>query len=138
MSAGTIVGIVAGAVVLIALIAFAVVATRRARLDSRRRKAGELRHQADERRIQVEASRASAAERAARAQRAQAEAEERTAQARQDSALAQKEARAAEEQTAMAREHYDRARAVDPDSSDTGEEEAHAVNEEPASQQSTR
>lgn len=38
----------------------------------------------------------------------------------------------------MGREHNDRAREVDPDSSDTDEEEAHRVNEEPTPQQAAR
>jgi FtsZ-interacting cell division protein ZipA len=132
VSTGTIIAIVIGAIVLVALLTVAVIAVRRARLANRRHQAGELHRQARGRTIQVEAAQASADRRAAHARRAEAEAEEKAAQARHDKALAQQETVAVEQKAEFARDHYDRARAVDPDSSDTGEEEARRLNDESA------
>jgi hypothetical protein len=132
VSTGTIIAIVIGAIVLVTLLTVAVIAIRRARLGNRRHQARELHRQARGRTIQVEAAQASADRHAAHARRADAEAEEKSAEARHDKALAQQESDAIEQQAALARDHYDRARAVDPDSSDTGEEEAHELNDKSA------
>jgi hypothetical protein len=116
----------------IALAAFIAVAARTAsakRRETHRKEAGELRRQAQAHTIQVESARASADEKAARARRAEAEAEEKAAQAKRDSALAQQRATEAEQQSEMARAHNDRARAVDPDVADDGEQEARALDE---------
>jgi FtsZ-interacting cell division protein ZipA len=129
MSTAAIVAIVVGVIVLVAIalvLARAASAKRRA---THRKEAGELREQAQARTIQVESTRASADEKAARARRAKAEAEEKAAQAKRDSALAQQQATEAERQSEMARAHHDRARAVDPDVADDGEQEARALDE---------
>ena len=129
MGTVAIVAIVVGAIVLLALV-FAIARTvgsrRRA---TRRREAGELRQQAQAHTIQVESAQASADEKAARARRAEAEAEEKAAQAKRDSAVAQQHATEAERESEVARTHHDRARAVDPDVDDEGEQEARDLNE---------
>jgi FtsZ-interacting cell division protein ZipA len=132
VSAGTIIAIVIGAIVLLGLLAVAIIAGRRARLANRRHQARELRRRARGRTIQMEAARASAGRHAARARRAEAEAEEKAAEARLDKALAQQQGVATEQNAAFARDHYDRAHTVDPDSSDTGEQEAHKLNNKSA------
>jgi len=124
MSTGAIIAIVVGAIILVALLAYTAAAMRRHRLEGRREEARGLHRQAQARSIQVEGQRASAEEHAARSRRAQAEAEEKAAQARRDELVAQERAVEADRGAEAAREHHDRARAVDPDMSDEGHEEA--------------
>jgi predicted Holliday junction resolvase-like endonuclease len=129
VSTGAIIAIAVGAVVLLLLIALALRAMNHRRNDRRREQAGQLREQARSRSIQAESARASADEQAAEAKRAQAEAEERAAQAREEHAAAERRALEAEQLTEDARAHHDQARAVDPDVSDSAQDEALAINE---------
>ena len=129
MSTGAIIAIVIGAILLVALIALVARAAGQRRLERRREAAGEQRDQARTRAIQAESARATSDERAARAQRAEAEAEEKAAQARREGAVAQQSSAEAERQSEAARAHHDRARRLDPDISDTGEEEAREIDD---------
>jgi predicted lipid-binding transport protein (Tim44 family) len=116
---GTI-AIVAGALVVLTLVAILVMEARRKRLDSRREEAGELRKDAQRQGRLAERQRAEADERAARAKKAEAEAEEKAAQARRESALAEQRASVAGRQERFARDRHDEARSVDPDVDDDG------------------
>ena len=107
MSAGAIIAIVIGAIVLIVLIALVVQRQRARRLDQRRGEAAELRDEARVRGTRAERERAAADEQAAAARRKAAEAEERALRAQREQAVAQ--------------EHEERARAVDPDVSEDAE-----------------
>lgn len=129
MSTGAIVGIVIGAIVIVAVVVFGFLTARRSRLESRRRQAGEIRGEARQRKIEVETTRAEADERAAQARRSQAEADELAAQARVARASAQSSNEAAERKTELVRERYEEARTVDPDAGD-GEEEARRLEAE--------
>jgi Flp pilus assembly protein TadB len=95
MSAGAIVAIAVGAVLLVILIALIAGMARRRRLNARRVEAGQLHEQAEAH--------------AARAERRRVE---------------------YEREAELAREHHDRARELDPDAGDSGEEEAYAADEE--------
>ena len=127
MNTGTIIGIAVGAVVVLLLIALVARAASRRRDERRREQAGELRQEARSRSIQAESARASADEQAAQAKRAQAEAEERAAQARQGHAAAERRAVEAEHLTESARDQHAQARAIDPNASDSGQDEALAM-----------
>jgi hypothetical protein len=133
MSTGAIIGIVVGAVLVIALIVVALRASRRRRLEGRRTEASELRTDARQREATAEDARAAADEQAARAERVRAEAQEKEAAARREEVVAQKRGEVAEHQTVAAREQHDRARSVDPDVADSGEDEAVALNDDAAS-----
>ena len=128
VSIGTIIIIAVGAVVVLLLIAAVARAASRRRDERHREQAGELRQEARSRSIQAESARASADEQAAQARRAQAEAEERAAQARQGHAAAGRQAVEAEHLTESARDQHAQARAIDPDASDSGQDEALAIN----------
>jgi FtsZ-interacting cell division protein ZipA len=130
MSTAAIIAIVVGAILLVVLI---VVGTRMARqrhLEGRREKAGELRQQAQHRDRTAQDARAATDEESARAERVRAEADEKEAEARRHEIAAQQRAGEAEGKTVVAREHHERAREVDPDVSDSGEDEARDLDEE--------
>lgn len=129
VNTGTIIGIAVGAVVVLLLIFLVARAASRRRDERHREQAGELRQQARSRSIQAKSARASADEQAAQAKRAQAEAEERAAQARQTHAAAERRAVEAEHLTESTRDQHAQARAIDPDATDSGEDEAIAINE---------
>ena len=74
--------------------------------------------------LEAEQVRAAAEEHRASAARAEAEAQEKAAQARREQALAARGNADADEAMGQARAHHDEARSVDPDVSDTGEDEA--------------
>ena len=95
MSTLAIVAIVAGAVILIALIATRTIAKPRIE-EQRRGKARRLRATADERRLRAEHAQAGAMEQRARARREAIEADERAQTADEELALASKEHRRAE------------------------------------------
>ena len=101
MEAGTIIAIVIGAIVLIALIAFISKKGRDRKLETRR-------HEAHE-------SRRVAKVRGAKADQAQAEADERAARARKEQAVAEEQAATAEKERRFARQHEERAVELDPD-----------------------
>lgn len=130
MSTGAIIAIVAGAIVLVAVLVLLTRAARGRRLESRREDAAELRQRAAARERSAADARAAADEESARAQRVRAEADEKAAQARRNEIAAQERAGDAERETLVAREHHDRAREIDPDASDTGEDEARRINEQ--------
>jgi hypothetical protein len=132
MSTGAIIAIAVGAVVVLALIAGLARVASRKRDERRREQAGELRQEARSRSIQADSARASADEQAAEALRVQAEAEERAAQARQGRAAADRQSLEAERLTESARDQHAQARAIDPDASDSGQDEALAINEHTA------
>ena len=131
MSTGAIIAIVAGAVVVVLLFALVISAIARSRRAAHREQAAELREDARSRSIDAASTRAAADEQAAHAKRVQAEAEERAAQARHGRATAERSAVEAEHETQAAREQHDRARALDPDVSDSPHEEALAMDEVP-------
>ena len=129
MNTGTIVGIAVGAVAVLLLIAVVARAASHRRDERRREQAGELCQESRSRSIQAVSVRASADQQAAGAKRAEAEAEERAAQARQGRASAARLAVEAERLSKTARDRHARARAIDPDASDSGRDEAVAINE---------
>jgi hypothetical protein len=75
--------------------------------------------------VQAESARASADERDAKARRS--EAEELAAKALKERAIADRQSIEAERQSDAARSHHAEARRVDPDASDSGHEEALAL-----------
>jgi FtsZ-interacting cell division protein ZipA len=101
MEAGTIIAIVIGAIVLIALIAFISKRGRDRKLEMRRHEAHESRREAKVR--------------GAKADRVQAEADERAARARQEAAAAEEQAALADKERRFARQHHERAIELDPD-----------------------
>lgn len=118
MSTGTIIAIVVGALVLIAIVALISRAGQRRKLDTRREQAGTLREGARERTLKAEHERSLADEQAARAKGAEAEAEEKAAMARRESASAQDRAQGADHEQALAHQDHREAREIDPDVSD--------------------
>jgi colicin import membrane protein len=96
---------VIGALVVLAILAFALPAMRNRRVESRRAEAQEHRERSRVSGIRAERETAAADEQAARARRQAAEAEERRVRARDESATAA--------------EHAERARAIDPDVDDS-------------------
>src|SRR5205814_4464497 len=124
VSTGAIIAIVIGAILLLAVVVLVARVAGRRRLEGRREAAGEQRDQAQTRSLQAETTRAEADQRAARAQRAEAEAEEKAALARKEGATAQQRESEAQRQSEAARTHHVRACRIDPDVSDSGEEEA--------------
>ena len=129
MSTAAIIAIVVGAILLLGLIVVGTRTARQRRLEGRREKAGELRQQAQHRDRTAQDARAAADEESARAERVRAEADEKEAGARRHEIAAQERAGDAEGKTVMAREHHERAREVDPDVGDSGEDEALDLND---------
>jgi FtsZ-interacting cell division protein ZipA len=129
MSMAAIIAIVVGAILLLGLIVVGTRMARQRRLEGRRQKAVGLRQQAQHRERTAEDARAAADEETARAQRVRAEADEKEAEARRHEIAAQERTGEAEGKTVVAREHHDRAREVDPDVSDSGEDEALDLND---------
>jgi FtsZ-interacting cell division protein ZipA len=129
MSTAAIIAIVVGAVLLLVLFVLGTRMARQRRLEGRREKAVELRQQAQHGERTAEDARAAADEETARAQRVRAEADEKEAEARRHEIAAQERTGEAEGKTVVAREHHDRAREVDPDVSDSGEDEALDLND---------
>lgn len=127
MSTIAIIAIVVGAIVLCVLAGLAIRAGRNRR---RRSAAGELRLEAKERERVAGDARAAADEQAARAARLRAEGDEKLAAARRGEVAAGRRSSEAERRSVAAREQHDRARRIDPDSSDSGEEEAIALDEQ--------
>jgi hypothetical protein len=101
MDAGVIIAIVAGALVLLLLIAWVLPRFNQRRAEQLRSKAGEERYEARDRELSAE--------------RAQASADERAARARRETAQAEVSAREASRQRELAGEHHERARDLDPD-----------------------
>jgi flagellar biosynthesis/type III secretory pathway M-ring protein FliF/YscJ len=124
MSTGAIVGIVVGALVLIALLVLLTRAARNRRLEGRREQAAEVREDAQSRTLRANRQRAAADEQAARAKQAQAEAEEKAATARRESATAEERAQLADRERRLADERHEEARSIDPDVTDNGDHEA--------------
>jgi hypothetical protein len=133
MSTGAIIAVVVGGLIVLALIAVAGNVANRKR---RRTRAASLQREADAHSVQAETARADAEEKAAHAQRAEAEAQERQAQARREAATSKSAAAQAEQEAQQARTRHDRARSLDPDRSDSGEDEARAIDEEVDSEHS--
>jgi hypothetical protein len=129
VSTGAIIAIVVGAIVVVTLIALSARAAGRRRDEHHRHEADELRQRARQQSIQAESVRASADAQAADAKRAEAEADERAAQARLARAAASRTEFEAEHMSEDARSHHDQARALDPDASDTGQDEALAMDQ---------
>jgi FtsZ-interacting cell division protein ZipA len=130
VSTGAIIAIVVGAILLVGLIVVGTRMARQRRLEGRREKAGELRQQAQHRDRTAQDARAAADEESARAERVRAEADEKEAEARRHEIAAQQRAGEAEGKTVVAREHHERAREVDPDVSDSGEDEARDLDDD--------
>jgi nitrate/nitrite-specific signal transduction histidine kinase len=124
MSAGTIDVIVFIAVVALCVFAALWVVVRRRGRASRRHEAGELRKQAISSSIRAEEARAAAQEQSAEAARTEAEAQERAARASRGRAAAEQGMADAEHHLTAAQAGYDKARALDPAMSDSGEERA--------------
>ena len=101
MDAGVIIAIVIGALVLIALLAWAGRRGRERKLETRR-------VEAKEHRLEGEVM-------TARADRQEAEAEERAARARREQAIAAEQAASAERDRDVANERHERAADLDPD-----------------------
>lgn len=127
MSTGAIIGIIVGAAIVLLLIGVLARTAGRRRRDARRDEAYQLRQDARTHSVEAEGERAAADEQAAQARRSEAEAEELAARARHDRALAERQRIEAERRSELARAHHDQAREVDPDVSDTGQEEALAI-----------
>jgi hypothetical protein len=108
MSAGAIIAIVIGVIVLLAIFAVVLPRTRARRIEQRREMAADHREQADIRETRARRESAAADEQAARARRQAAQAEER--------------ARVAEAEREVARDHTERARELDPDQTDAADE----------------
>jgi FtsZ-interacting cell division protein ZipA len=101
MSAGAIIAIVIGVLILLALVVWLSRRNRQARLESRRHEAREIRREAEVRTAEADETSAAAEERAARARREEAEARAQAARA--------------EEQRREAEAHHARAHELDPD-----------------------
>jgi hypothetical protein len=101
MDTGAIIAIVAGAVVLLLLVAWVLPRLNQRRDERLRGKADEERYQARDRELSAE--------------RTQAVADEKAARARQQAAQAEQNAREASRQRELAGEHHERARDLDPD-----------------------
>lgn len=115
MDTSTIVWIVVGVLVLLALVAVAVKLGGRKKLDRQRAKAGEIRHQADSEESTVRRHEAEAAEQDALARQARAEADLKAAEAEKLQIQAEERA---EQASGKRTEHQDRLRVadeVDPD-----------------------
>jgi hypothetical protein len=109
MSAGVIIAIVVGVIVLAALLLLLGKKGRERRLETRREQAHEIRHEA-----QVHG---------AQAERERAEADERAARARREQAVAQEQAARADKSGRFARERHEEAVRVDPDADEGDDEE---------------
>jgi len=129
VSAAIVIVIVVAAIVLLVLIAVVGRMARQRRLRGRRQKAGEFRKQAAQRERIAEDARAAAHEQAARAERTRAEANEKEAASRRTEIRAEERAGEAEIKTQSAREYHDRARRIDPDESDSGEDKGLALDD---------
>jgi FtsZ-interacting cell division protein ZipA len=127
MSTGATIAVVVGAVVLVGLLAFALLAARRRRLDARRERSREMRREAETRAVRAQSAQASAQERFARADRAEAEAQEKAAEARRARLSAEQRAAEAQRDLARARNGHDHARSLDPDVGDDAELEAREI-----------
>lgn len=139
MDTGTIVAVIIGALVLIALFVVLSRAARNKKLDSRRQQAGELRQEAQQRGLKAQRHSAVAEEKAAIADRAEAEARQQAAIAKRERAEAQERATVAEREGRVAREHQEKAYEVDPDADASGRDtdERWARNGQPAEQADT-
>ncbi|MFL5845841.1 MAG: hypothetical protein ACJ762_14230 [Solirubrobacteraceae bacterium] len=135
MDTGTIIAIVVGAIVLIALLVLVSRAARNRKLEAHRTEAAELRTKAEQRRVRAERHGAVAEEKSAIADRAEAEAREAAAVAKRERAEAQERAAFAEREGRTAQEHQERASELDPDADDNGKDERWARNEETADTQ---
>ena len=140
MDTGTIVAIVIGALVLVALFVVLSRAARSKKMDARRNEAGELRQQAQERSVKAERHSAVAEEKAAIADRAEAQARQQAAIAKRERAEAQERSTVAEQEGRVAREHQEKAFEVDPDAdaSDRDTKERWARNEQTSAEAERR
>jgi len=134
MDTGTIVAIVIGALVLIALFVVLSRAARSKKMDARRNEAGELRQEAQQRGLKAERHSAVAEEKSASADRAEAEARQQAAVAKRERAESQERSAVAEQEGRVAREHQEKAFEVDPDAdaSDRDTKDRWAKNEQTA------
>jgi FtsZ-interacting cell division protein ZipA len=119
MDTGTIVAIVIGALVLIAIAVLATRAARDRKLETRRNEAGELRQEAMQRDLTAQRHSAAAEEKAALADQAEAEARQQAAVAQRERAEAEERSAVADREGRLAREHQERAYEIDPDADAT-------------------